>query len=305
MNSILAQFERLYETKLAFSERKQELLLWQYEFEHNSFSYYLSSAIQLSEIQIETLVMAIKLSLDARCNRTLEYCFEKALSQALSFDEIHDLESYFNAQKQSYTIFIIEGQIDVTMMTFIYQLKESQLLLIMKETCLIGIICSDDPRLDLLQVTEMIETELMVKVKVVGSRPFVGLEKIVEYYHEVVITNRMAKLYLDHKKIVMTNDLGLAHLLKSLDDQSLELIVKDLLNGKTTLELCEEDLRTIHSFFENHLNIAETARQLYVHRNTLIYRLDKYMGLTGLDIRRFDDAVLLKLSIMILQLKSR
>ena len=63
--------------------------------------------------------------------------------------------------------------------------------------------------------------------------------------------------------------------------------------------LDQETIITIQKFFENSLNVSETARKLYVHRNTLVYRLDKIYKLTGLDLRLFDDAIVFKVAMMV------
>ena len=65
--------------------------------------------------------------------------------------------------------------------------------------------------------------------------------------------------------------------------------------------LDEDTLDTINRFFENNLNVSETARKLYVHRNTLVYRLEKVKKITGLDLREFEDAILFKVAVMVKQ----
>jgi len=70
-------------------------------------------------------------------------------------------------------------------------------------------------------------------------------------------------------------------------------------DGKAVDQFDEETLSTVNQFFQNNLNISETARQLYVHRNTLVYRLEKIQKLTGLDVRVFDDALTFKIAMMV------
>ena len=73
------------------------------------------------------------------------------------------------------------------------------------------------------------------------------------------------------------------------------MFIKEVLHGLTMDDFDEETLATVNKFFENNLNVSETSRQLYIHRNTLVYRLDKLQKMTGLDLRNFDDALYSKL----------
>ena len=77
------------------------------------------------------------------------------------------------------------------------------------------------------------------------------------------------------------------------------MFIKEVLHGLTIDDFDEETLATVSKFFENNLNVSETSRQLYIHRNTLVYRLDKLQKMTGLDLRNFDDAIIFKITLMV------
>ena len=77
------------------------------------------------------------------------------------------------------------------------------------------------------------------------------------------------------------------------------MFIKEVLHGLTMDDFDEETLATVNKFFENNLNVSETSRQLYIHRNTLVYRLDKLQKMTGLDLRNFDDAIIFKITLMV------
>ena len=77
------------------------------------------------------------------------------------------------------------------------------------------------------------------------------------------------------------------------------MFIKENFNGKSPDDFDEETLTTINKFFENDLNVSETSRQLFVHRNTLVYRLEKIYKLTGLDLRKFDQAIVFKVAMMV------
>ena len=77
------------------------------------------------------------------------------------------------------------------------------------------------------------------------------------------------------------------------------MFIKEIFDGKSPDDFDEETLTTINKFFENSLNVSETSRKLFVHRNTLVYRLDKIKKLTGLDLREFDHALIFKIALMV------
>ena len=77
------------------------------------------------------------------------------------------------------------------------------------------------------------------------------------------------------------------------------MFIREIFEGKSPDDFDEETLTTINKFFENNLNVSETSRQLYIHRNTLVYRLDKLQKMTGLDLRNFDDAIIFKITLMV------
>ena len=77
------------------------------------------------------------------------------------------------------------------------------------------------------------------------------------------------------------------------------MFIKEILHGLTMDDFDDETLATVNKFFENNLNVSETSRQLYIHRNTLVYRLDKLQKMTGLDLRNFDDAIIFKITLMV------
>ena len=80
-----------------------------------------------------------------------------------------------------------------------------------------------------------------------------------------------------------------------------KMFIREIFDGKSPDEFDEETLATIYKFFENSLNVSETSRQLFIHRNTLVYRLDKLQKSTGLDLRVFEDAITFKIALMVVK----
>ena len=101
------------------------------------------------------------------------------------------------------------------------------------------------------------------------------------------------------KTVVNYENLGIARLIYQLPTTLCEMFLKEVFKQGSIDSLDQETLFTIQSFFENNLNVSETSRGLFVHRNTLVYRLEKIRKITGLDLREFDDAIVFKVALMV------
>ena len=109
----------------------------------------------------------------------------------------------------------------------------------------------------------------------------------------------VGKIFYAHKEILAYNELGIGRLIHQLPYSLCEMFLKEVFRGNAIDFFDKETLSTVNAFFENDLNISETARKMYLHRNTLGYRLDKIQKNTGLDVRRFDDALTFKIALMV------
>ena len=109
----------------------------------------------------------------------------------------------------------------------------------------------------------------------------------------------VGKIFYAEKKVTAYNMLGIGRLIYQLPINLCRLFIDEIFGSNVPSELDDETLTTINKFFENNLNVSETSRQLYVHRNTLVYRIEKLQKSTGLDIRVFDDALTFKIALMV------
>ena len=135
--------------------------------------------------------------------------------------------------------------------------------------------------------------EAMIKVRVGYGNPTDVLPKITESYQEAKMALEVGRLFYVEKEIMAYDRLGIGRLIYQLPMSLCEMFIREVFGD-------EEAMSTISKFFENNLNISETARQLYVHRNTLVYRLERIEKSIGLDIRTFDDAMIFKIATMVL-----
>ena len=127
------------------------------------------------------------------------------------------------------------------------------------------------------------------------------IKEVSKSYKEAKMALDVGKIFFDEKDIVAYSTLGIGRLIYQLPLPLCKMFIKEIFEGKSPDEFDEETLATINKFFENSLNVSETSRQLYIHRNTLVYRLDKLQKSTGLDLRVFEDAITFKIALMVVK----
>ena len=147
----------------------------------------------------------------------------------------------------------------------------------------------------------MMNTEAMINVRVAYGTIVEELKDVSKSYKEAKMALDVGKIFYAEKTVTAYSTLGIGRLIYQLPINLCEMFIEEIFGGKVPEELDEETLTTINTFLENNLNVSETSRQLYVHRNTLLYRLEKLEKYTGLDIRIFDDALTLKIALMVVR----
>lgn len=118
-------------------------------------------------------------------------------------------------------------------------------------------------------------------------------------YKEAKVAMEIGKIFESERYISDYKKLGIGRIIYQLPQSLCKIYIQEVLQGISVDRFDEETLTTVNKFFENNLNVSETSRQLYIHRNTLVYRLDKIQKLTGLDLRSFDDAIIFKITLMV------
>ena len=141
--------------------------------------------------------------------------------------------------------------------------------------------------------------EHYIKAVVGIGNPVSNIKDLAGSFKEAQIALEVGKVFVAEQTVVSYNHLGIARLIYQLPTTLCEIFLKEVFNHGNIDSLDEETLFTIQRFFENNLNVSETSRGLFVHRNTLVYRLEKIKKLTGLDLREFDDAIVFKVALMV------
>ena len=149
-------------------------------------------------------------------------------------------------------------------------------------------------------IVDNLHAEAMVRVRVGYGNRVRNLQDIAKSYQEAKMALEVGRIFYADKEIISYSKLGIGRLIYQLPMSLCEMFIQEVFGGGIPDIFNEETLTTIQKFFENNLNISETARQLYVHRNTLVYRLERLEKIIGLDIRKFDDAMTFKIAMMVL-----
>lgn len=127
------------------------------------------------------------------------------------------------------------------------------------------------------------------------------IKEVSRSYKEARMALDVGKIFFEDRDVIAYSTLGIGRLIYQLPIPLCKMFIKEIFDGKSPDDFDEETLITINKFFENSLNVSETSRQLYIHRNTLVYRLDKLQKSTGLDLRVFEDAITFKIALMVVK----
>ena len=149
------------------------------------------------------------------------------------------------------------------------------------------------------KISTAVSSELNVKV-VIGIGTVVNhIRDLARAYKEAGVAIDVGKVFDTEKTVINYENLGIGRLIYQLPTILCQMFLQEVFKKNPIDALDQETLLTINKFFENNLNVSETARKLFVHRNTLVYRLEKIKKLTGLDLREFDDAITFKVALMV------
>lgn len=150
-----------------------------------------------------------------------------------------------------------------------------------------------------LSVEDAVNSELHIKTVIGVGTIARHLRELADRYKEAQVAIEVGKVFDTEKTIINYENLGIGRLIYQLPTTLCEMFLSEIFKKSPIDSLDQETLYTINKFFENNLNVSETSRKLFVHRNTLVYRLEKIKKLTGLDLREFDHAIVFKVALMV------
>ena len=148
-------------------------------------------------------------------------------------------------------------------------------------------------------IADTLCTEFYTKVAIGISTAVDNIKDLARAYKEAQVALEVGKVFETEKNIISYENLGIGRLIYQLPTTLCDMFLQEVFKKGSLESLDRETLVTIQAFFENNLNVSETSRKLFVHRNTLVYRLEKIRKLTGLDLREFEHAITFKVALMV------
>ncbi len=148
-------------------------------------------------------------------------------------------------------------------------------------------------------IVDTVSSEFYMKVVVGIGTVVTSIKELARSYKDAQVALEVGKVFDTEKSIISYENLGIGRLIYQLPATLCEMFLQEVFKRGSLESLDRETLMTIQAFFDNNLNVSETSRKLFVHRNTLVYRLEKIKKLTGLDLREFDHAITFKVALMV------
>lgn len=191
---------------------------------------------------------------------------------------------------------IIQGLFPDRQCDFVTSLNETDIALVKEVKAGVD---TQDLRKLAAAIEETINSELYIKTVIGIGTVVENMKDLAASYKEAQIAIEVGKVFDTEKSIINFENLGIGRLIYQLPVTMCEMFLSEVFKKNSIDSLDQETLVTIQKFFENSLNVSETSRKLFVHRNTLVYRLEKIKKFTGLDLREFDHAIIFKVAMMV------
>ena len=196
------------------------------------------------------------------------------------------------------TVDVLSGTFPDKLQDFVLSINETDIAVVKQIT---GSTTAEDLEKMAAAMEEILKTELYIK-SVIGIGTIAEhLRELADSYKEAQTAIEVGKVFDTEKSIMHYENLGIGRLIYQLPTTLCEIFLSEVFKKNSIDSLDQETLFTINKFFENNLNVSETSRKLFVHRNTLVYRLEKIKKLTGLDLRQFDHAIVFRVALMVRQ----
>ena len=196
------------------------------------------------------------------------------------------------------TVDVLTGMFPDKMQDFVLSINETDVAVIKQIS---GSVTAEDLEKIAVSMEETLKNELRIKTIIGIGTVAERLRELADSYKEAQTAIEVGKVFDTEKSIMHYENLGIGRLIYQLPTTLCEIFLKEVFKKNSLDSLDQETLFTINKFFENSLNVSETSRKLFVHRNTLVYRLEKIRKLTGLDLRQFDHAIVFRVALMVRQ----
>ncbi len=194
------------------------------------------------------------------------------------------------------TVDVLSGLFPDKLQDFVLSINETDVAVVKQ---LSGMATAEELEKIAASIEETLKNELYIKTVIGIGTVASHLRELADTYKEAQTAIDVGKVFDTEKSIINYENLGIGRLIYQLPTTLCEIFLTEVFKKNSIDALDQETLFTINKFFENNLNVSETSRKLFVHRNTLVYRLEKIKKLTGLDLRQFDHAIVFKVALMV------
>ena len=260
--------------KIAVSSIQNLIVAYKERFDRNNF---FQNLLLDNLLLVDIYNRAQKLHIEVECPRII-YLIETKIEKDNSAMEM--LKSLFSSQNGDYITAVDEKNI-----ILIKALEREDDLDTIEKTA------------DM--IVDMMNSEAMMNVRVAYGTVVSELREVSKSYKEATMAMDVGKIFYAEKCVISYAKLGIGRLIYQLPVNLCKIFIEEIFGDNVPYDMDEETLTTINKFFENNLNVSETSRQLFIHRNTLVYRIEKIQKSTGLDLRSFDDALTFKIALMV------
>lgn len=260
--------------KIAVSQLQQLIIAYKERFDRNNF---FQNLLMDNMLLVDVYNRAKKLHIDAMVPRVV-YIIET------------------RTEKDSTAMEFLRGMFSAQSGDFITAVDESNVILIKALEPTDG---SAEIEQTAQTIVDMMSTEIMMNVRVAYGTVVQELKDVSKSYKEAMMALDVGKIFYVEKKVNSYGSLGIGRLIYQLPANLCRIFIEEIFGDNDPGKFDEEIVTTVNKFFENNLNVSETSRQLFVHRNTLVYRVEKLQKSTGLDVRTFDDALTFKIAMMV------
>ena len=260
--------------KIAVSSIQNLIVAYKERFDRNNF---FQNLLLDNLLLVDIYNRAQKLHIEVECPRII-YLIETKIEKDNSAMEM--LKSLFSSQNGDYITAVDEKNI-----ILIKALEREDDLDTIEKTA------------DM--IVDMMNSEAMMNVRVAYGTVVSELREVSKSYKEATMAMDVGKIFYAEKCVISYAKLGIGRLIYQLPVNLCKIFIEEIFGDNVPYDMDEETLTTINKFFENNLNVSETSRQLFIHTNTLVYRIEKLQKSTGLDIRVFDDALTFKIALMV------
>ena len=264
--------------KIAVSQLQHLIIAYKERYDRNNF--------------FQNLLLDNMLLVDIY-NRAKKLHIEAAVPRAvflIETDKEKEKEKDFTATE------LLNGMFSTQVGDYITAVDESSVILIKALSSAEG---QEEIEQTAQTIVDMMSSEAMMNVRVAYGTVVQELKDVSKSYKEAMMALDVGKIFYVEKKVNSYGSLGIGRLIYQLPANLCRIFIDEIFGDNDPGEFDEEIVSTVNKFFDNNLNVSETSRQLFIHRNTLVYRVEKLQKTTGLDVRTFDDALTFKIAMMV------